>query len=298
MTANSDELIYLQTDLVAITVKGPASHPEFPGVEIKDKESTLKVSCDDHYELTLAGDPETLSLQYFGKTSTGTYALRPLFFEQQRYEIVIEPMEGHTAEFWHENQNLRKAVTPVRHRSSIQSGILNFGNDIGLSDIFVLVDGHSYIKLTIEVFPSKISYREDYKAIVADITAEVYNLVFDFLKKTYDSFDVSSGRQSSPVEFFAIIQKIYQEFITAADMVLNKPHHLLQAEHVVLPGHKVKQTDNRTIRWIEKYPDHAEKTAAGVVADKALAVRKYVTYDTNENRLTKYMLQNTVQRLE
>ena len=76
-----------------------------------------------------------------------------------------------------------------------------------MSDLFVLVDGKRYLKLTIEVFPSKISYKDDYKAIVADVTAEVYNLVFDFLRKTYDSFDISSEKQSSPVEFFSIIRK-------------------------------------------------------------------------------------------
>lgn len=71
-----------------------------------------------------------------------------------------------------------------------------------MSDLVIKVDGKSYLKITLEVFPSKISYKEDYQAIVADVTAEVYNLVFDFLKKTYDSFDISSKKQSSPVDFF------------------------------------------------------------------------------------------------
>lgn len=37
----------------------------------------------------------------------------------------------------------------------------------------------------VEVYPSKISYKEDYQAIVADVTAEIYNVIFDFLKATY-----------------------------------------------------------------------------------------------------------------
>ncbi|HJJ55223.1 MAG TPA: restriction endonuclease-like protein, partial [Methanocorpusculum sp.] len=149
-----------------------------------------------------------------------------------------------------------------------------------------------------EVFPSKIGYKDDYKAIVADVTAEVYNLVFDFLKKTYDSFDISSNKQSSPVEFFAIIRKIYDEFLSAADMVIAKPHHVLETEHVVLPNHKIKRTDNKTLRWIEKHPDQTMRSGDRVLVERALAVKKYVTYDTKENRLTKYMLQSTVKRLE
>lgn len=171
-------------------------------------------------------------------------------------------------------------------------------DDIGFSDLVFLVDGHQYLKITIEVFPSKISYKEDYLAIVADVTKEVYNLVFDFLRKTYESFDVSSSRQSSPVEFFAIIQKIYDEYIAAADMVLRSPHHLLQQESEVLPQHKIRRCDGKTLRWLEKHPGQMVRGENGVLVEKALAIRKYVTYDTRENRLTKYMLEQTARRLE
>ena len=294
----SDELVYFQTDLLTVTIKGTASHPAFPGVEFKEKESLLQVACDDPFEISLSGDAETLSTQSLGRASFGTYRLQPLFFEQQRYEIVIEPEEGHKVEFWHENYNIRKNVTPVGRKSDMLSGVINFGNEIGMSDLVVLVDGKSYLKLTIEIFPSKIGYKDDYKAIVADVTAEVYNLVFDFLKKTYDSFDISANKQSSPVEFFAIIRRIYDEFLSAADMVIAKPHHMLETEHVVLPNHKIKRTDNGTLRWLEKHPDRTIRSGDRVMVERALAVKKHVTYDTKENCLTKYMLQSAVKRLE
>lgn len=294
----SDELVYFQTDLLTVTIKGTASHPAFPGVEFKEKESLLQIACDDPFEISLSGDAETLSTQSLGRASFGTYRLQPLFFEQQRYEIIIEPEEGHKVEFWHENYNIRKNVTPVGRKSDMLSGVINFGNEIGMSDLVVLVDGKSYLKLTMEIFPSKIGYKDDYKAIVADVTAEVYNLVFDFLKKTYDSFDISANKQSSPVEFFAIIRRIYEEFLAAADMVIAKPHHMLETEHMVLPNHKIKRTDNKTLRWIEKHPDQTLRSGDRVLVERALAVKKYVTYDTKENRLTKYMLQSTVRRLE
>lgn len=243
----SDELVYLQTDLLTVTIKGVASHPAFSGVEFLEKESSVCISCDDFYEISLSGGADTLSFQNMGRATLGSYRVRPLFFEQQRYEIVIEPEEGHKVEFWHENYNIRKNITTVGRKSNMLSGVISFGNDIGMSDLIILIDGKMYLKLTIEVFPSKIGYRDDYKAIVADVTAEVYNLVFDFLKKTYDSFDISSGRQSSPVEFFAIIRKIYEEFLTAADRVIARPHHVLETEHAILPNYKIKRIDNTTL---------------------------------------------------
>lgn len=292
------ELVYIQTEVLAVTVKGTASHPSFPGVEFNEKESMLRIECESSYEAEVSGNAEIVGTQHLGNAMIGSYALRPLFFEQQRYEIIIEPLNGHKVEFWHENYNVRKNVTPVGRMGTMLSGVISFGNEIGMSDLMFLVDGKHYLKLTIEVFPSKISYKEDYKAIVADVTSEVYNLVFDFLKKTYDSFDISSRQQSSPVEFFAIIRKIYDEFIAAGDMVIAKPHHLLETEHMVLPGHKVKRMDNKTIRWIEKHPEQTKRSENGIMVNRALAVKKYVTYDTKENRLTKYMLQSTARRLE
>ena len=295
---NIAELFYLQTELLSITIKGAPSHRVFSGVEFSEKEATFSVSCDDPYEINMGGDYELLAKQELGYASIGTYRLRPIFFEQQRYEIVIEPVEGHHVDFWHENYNIRRNVTPVGRKSSILSGIINFGNEIGMSDLVIRVDGRSYLKLSIEVFPSKIGYKDDYRAIVDDVTAEVYNLVFDFLKKTYDSFNISSKKQSSPVEFFTIICKIYQEFLTAADMVIAKPHHVLETEHMVMAGHKIKRIDNRTIRWIEKHPEQTKSSENRILVSRALAVKKYVTYDTKENRLTKHMLQNTAKRLE
>lgn len=208
---NYDELLYLQTDLLSLTIKGAAFHPNFPGVEFSQKEASVNISCDNPFEVSMAGDADLISMYNRGRASFAAYKLRPIFFEQQRYEILIEPENGHKVEFWHENYNIRKCITPVGRKASLLSGVINFGNEIGMSDLIILIDGKRYLKLTIEIFPSKISYKEDYESIVADVTAEVYNLVFDFLKKTYSSFDIVSRQQSSQVEFFAIIRKIYDE---------------------------------------------------------------------------------------
>ena len=43
----SDELVYIQTDKVSVTIKGPASHPHNQGAEHLEKESFLKVFCDE-----------------------------------------------------------------------------------------------------------------------------------------------------------------------------------------------------------------------------------------------------------
>ena len=294
-TGSDGEIVYLTTPCLSVTIKGADALP--PLIKSEQKEASLKVVCDDDFEISLSGEAEEASSLCFGRSYSADFRSRPVFFEQRRYELVLEPVNGHTVEFWHENFHVRNKITRAG-RSQVLTGVVNFGNDIGFSDLVFLVDGNQYLKITIEVFPSKISYKEDYLAIVADVTQEVYNLVFDFLRKTYESFDTVSTRQSSPVEFFAIIQKIYDEFIASVDMILRSPHHLLQQEREVLPQHKIRRYDGKTIRWLEKHPECMMRDEKGIRVEKALAVRKFVTYDTRENRLTKYMLEQTARRLE
>ncbi|MCR5090778.1 MAG: restriction endonuclease-like protein [Oscillospiraceae bacterium] len=298
LPTGSDELVYIRTDKVNLTIKGPAAHPSFQGVEYREGDSEFKLSCSEEYELSLKGCADAGATMVVGSVFSGIYPVAPLFYEQQRYEIVIESNGDYEIAFWHDNLNIRSKVTRVGRNSRILSGVINFGNEIGLSDLIVKVDGSNYLRLTIEVFPTKISYKDDYKAIVEDVTREVYGLVFDFLKKTYLGYRQSERVISSPVEFFAVIRQIFGDFMKAADMILAQPHHLLETTHELLPSHKIKRIDSRSLRWIEKHPDQAKVSADRVLVARTLAVKKQITYDTKENRLTKYILQTTAKKLQ
>ena len=294
----SNELLYVQTEKVSVTIKGKATHPNFQGIEHKNGDSSIKVHCVDDFQMTLRdGDVPRFSSRN-GEISTGIYSIYPMFYEQQQYEIVIEAVDGHKVAFWHDNLNVRNKVTRASRNHEILSGVINFGNEIGFSDLVIQIDGVNYLRLVIEVFPTKIDYQNDYKQIVEDVTKEVYNVVFDFLKKTYLGYQQSEKVNSSPVEFFAVINKIYKDFIKAADTIMSQPHHVLDTTHQVLPSHKVKKTDGRTIRWIKKHPYQAKRVNVEIRIERALAVRKQVSYDTKENQLTKYILLSTARKLE
>ncbi len=293
----SDALIHIRTGKVSVILKGPASHPNFQGIACTEQTSEVRVVCSDSFACSLRGEERDEGLLK-GRAYTGLYETAPLFFEQQRYELIIEAADGHSISFWHDNLKLRQSVTPSGFYHNNLSGIINFGNEIGSSELVIRVDGENYLRVLIEVFPTKISYREDYQAIVEDVTNEVYNLVFDFLKKTYAGYQQGHRMSSSPVEFFAIIRRIYRDFIKAADLILSQPHHLLETSHTVMPGHRVTRADSRSLRWLEKHPEQMRRTGGRILVDHMLAVKKRVTYDTKENRLTKFMLESVAKKLE
>ena len=294
----SNELIYLQTEKVSVTIKGKSTHPNFQGIEYKNGDSSIKIHCVDDFQVTLRDREVPQFSSKSGEISTGICSIYPMFYEQQQYEIVIEAVDGHKVTFWHDNLNVRNKVTRASRNHEILSGVINFGNEIGFSDLVVQIDGVNYLRLVIEVFPTKIDYQNDYKQIVEDVTREVYNVVFDFLKKTYLGYQQSDKVNSSPVEFFAVINKIYKDLIKAADIIMSQPHHVLETTHQVMPSHKVKKTDGRTVRWIEKHSDQAKRVNGDIRIERAFATRKQVSYDTKENRLTKYILLSTARKLE
>lgn len=293
----SDELCYIQTKKVNIMIKGRGTHPKFEGASYDAPEAVMKVFCRDTFALTLQDSSGAL-FPIEGDNS-GIYKTKPLFYEQQNYEIVIEAdAEEDEVTFWHDNINIRKKVTRASRKHNILSGVINFGNEIGFSDFVIQINGTEYLRLVVEVYPSKISYKEDYQAIVDDVTAEVYNVIFDFLKTTYLGYRQGNRVSSSPVEFFAVIRKIFGDFLKAVDMILACPHHLLETHREVLSEHKVKRMDASGCRWLEKHPDHVTKLGSRIMVDRVLGVRKQVTYDTKENRMSKFILHTTIKKLE
>ena len=57
--------------------------------------------------------------------------------------------------------------------------LLNFGNSAGFSDFEIFVEGNKVRVVRVEVYPSKISYKEDYQATLADISDEINNAVLE-----------------------------------------------------------------------------------------------------------------------
>ncbi len=228
-----------------------------------------------------------------------TITVPPIFFEQTDYEIVVQSKDGKSVALWHENQKIREKIDRVTDENpGLISGIVNFGNSVGNSDFEILHDGNTHLIVNVEVFPSKISYKEDYRLMLEDISEEIYSAVMDFLQKTYEWVRVGNSKESVPALFFQIISTIFDRYMQAAKTIISSPHHKLSVEHKVLPAYKARKTDLMSERWLTKHPEHVKRTSNGVMAEKVLAVQKQITYDTVENQFTKFILNSTVKQLQ
>ena len=138
------------------------------------------------------GESKSLTIIIEGKECVDDIYKCLYFKEYSNYEIVIERKNKTTIEFYHDNPNIRNKVTPTGRGGNILSGIINFRGDIGYSDLYVKVNGHTHMKIIIEVLPSKIDYKEDYEAILRDVNEEIYNLAYGFLSRTYLAAEINN----------------------------------------------------------------------------------------------------------
>ncbi len=289
----SDKLLEIHTGSVNFVIKSKSFASPFV---VRDDASSLVISGNDVVSVRIRGQEAIDNGSFFA--SSYRFNVAPMFFEQHDYEIIVQSTEKQNVSVWHENYSIRDRIDSVTDSGDLVSGIINFGNSIGYSDFEVTVDGKTALTVRIEVYPSKISYKDDYRNMLADITDEIYTVAFDFLKKTYQQMTVGNDSETAPAVFYRILEAIFTSFMRATRKIIETPHHKLVSESVILPYYQVGKTNRATEKWIIKHPEFTVKAPDGSIRmSKALAVRKQITYDTIENRFVKCILKSTVKRL-
>ena len=288
-----DELVFISTDQLNVTLKGPNIHPNSNVLVDSEQISQFEITCQDQFHLELASNCGLEAGRHHAKLRTC-----PIFYERQNYELIIENSGDCTVEFWHDNLNGRNKIGAVGRSGKILSGIINFGDEIGYSDLCIHLNGAPYLKLSIEVFPTKLHYQNDYQQILADITDELYNLAFEFVRKTYFKANSIPQIGSSPTEFFSMIRAIYGQFLTALDIIIAHPNHILQTRTELVPPHKIVRMDKRSRKWLQSHPNHIQMENGQINVDRALSLKKEITYNTAENQFVKFMLHAIVKKLK
>ncbi len=237
----------------------------------------------------------------YDEADFGSYdiSIPPIFFEQTDYEVVVKSTNNSKVSFWNENYSIREKIGPViEGDETLISGVINFDNMVGYSDLEIYLNDKKYLTIKIEVFPTKISYKEDYQLMIDDISEMVCEAAIDFMQKTYQMFSLGEKHNTVLAVYFQILSTIFNDYMNAINRVIAVPHHKLITEHVVVPQHKAKKTDRASEKWLMKHSVYADYSNGMINVEKVLAVKKQVTYDTVENRFVKFILKSTVRKLE
>lgn len=214
-----------------------------------------------------------------------------IFFDNADYPIWIDfdrkvekAQWGSTLESENEKFNFRK---------NILAGFINYGNEVGRSEIqfsYQIGEETKRFTFSFEVLSTKLNYHEHWRKIIEDIESEYKMLSLDFMKRTFHGFTPDTEGESIDLVWWSVFQKEQDKFITACRSIIDRPRHRLQGREVYLRADKLKRV-----------PSYIENEVAEYRMDYAHLYRveeQIQSNDTQENRFLKYALQQITSKYD
>lgn len=233
-------------------------------------------------------------------------ALRPIFFENGIYQLIVVAKQDQDLTFEHEHPVLRQAISSEKiGKQKMLMGNLVFQNEVGLTTFKVYNNRMRLVEVTLEIFPEKLDYRNDYKNLLDEVNEEIYNLAYHFIRKTYLGAKIKLDGKPSRAEFFRLINHHFHQLIKVITNIENQPNHLLQTSHEKVRGDQIGRVDSKVRSYLRKRPHLFAEVEKGIPINtrqlmpvSGLRIKKNLIYDTNENRYIKWMMQRLIHKLE
>jgi len=304
------ELVRIETNLFNLFIQGKPFHPTVEAFGLHRDQDGKRVNARFHVSYRPTLDIQSIWLfspenGQMVKWQPGVVS-EPLFYETQSYELVVEKkQEDVPVSFYHSNVNIRQAVKPLGSR--ILSGILNFQNEIGYTELEIRSAGQTVLSIRLEIFPSKIDYKEDYLQILQDVNEQIYNLSFDFLRKTYHLTGLRETQHQSLTEFYTILQHVFQKLVQAVERIETTPHTKMQVWTQQVDVKRVKKSGKKNIAFLRKHSHYLHPNEhSGIITINGqqylpthlLESKRHIDYDTAENRFVRWVLIRIQQKLK
>lgn len=214
-----------------------------------------------------------------------------IFFDNTDYPIWVEFKDYvKKAQFGSILQSENEKFT---FRRQILAGFLNYGNEVGRSEIQLIyqvgAETRSFV-FSFEVLSTKLNYHEHWKAIIEDIEQEYRMLSLDYMRRTFHSFSPDASGETPEIIWWSVFANEQKKFIKACKNIIDRPRHRLHGKETY------KRADKLTF-----VPSCIENELAEHRADCSHLYRveeRVWTNDTKENRFLKFALGQITDRYE
>jgi hypothetical protein len=173
----------------------------------------------------------------------------PRLFEQSDYRLVVRARtQGSRVAVRHRDPDLLSGILPAEDSvPDLVVGTLNFRSQVGRSRFEVLVDGKQEISFEVEVFPSKIDYREDYEQILAEVQDLLTALAFEFLRATGAGAQDRAGPPTA-LEWALKLRSVVDELERGLRYVARRPIRTLRPVLRTVRAERVRRPDSAVLR--------------------------------------------------
>lgn len=226
-SVSSDKILEAYTENICVIIKSK-THPFINSQDTEVYPSLLDITAQNltHIKIDACGIDTYYALPSKPHVQ---FDVTPLFFEDAYYEIIIKSNDSKSVSLWHENPDVRESISPITDSDThIVSGMVSFKNSVGFSELEVFHDEKKVMTLRIEVFPSRIAYKEDYKLMLEEISREIY---------------------SEP--FKKIISDIFDLYIDSAKAVIASPYNGGSPKYCIIAPYKVNVNVGKANRFMD-----------------------------------------------
>ena len=206
-----------------------------------------------------------------------------VFFDNTDYPVWVDFKDYvKDAQFGSILQDDNERFTFHRH---ILAGYLNYGNEIGRSEIRLIYKvGHETrrFSFSFEVLSSKLDYHKHWKAIIEDIEREYRMLSLDYMRRTFHGFTPDKNGETPEIVWWSIFAGEQQKFIKACKNIIERPRHRLHGRQTYLKADKLKHIPASVENELA---EHRQEPAHLYRVEEQVQ-----TNDTPENRFLKFAL--------
>lgn len=206
-----------------------------------------------------------------------------VFFENTDYPIWVDFKDYvKEARFGSTLESDNERFTFHRH---ILAGYLNYGNEIGRSEIKLVYKVGNEIRrfsFSFEVLSYKLDYHKHWKAIVEDIEKEYRMLSLDYMRRTFHGFAPDKNGETPEIIWWSIFADEQQKFIKACKNIIERPRHRLHGRKTYL---RADQLTFIPTSIENEVAEHRRNLAHLYCVEE-----QETTNDTQENRFLKFAL--------
>jgi uncharacterized protein len=288
------ELFSLRTSRVAVHWSGPAAKGQGDAV---GAEGTLRVR-PRRARLVLEEGTQRLGIPPEVASELAFEAGPPLF-EETSYDVFLRGVDGAKVSLRHRDPLMAGAVV-ARADPSLLYGSINFRSQIGESRFSVFVDGEPELDFTVEVFPSKMAYREDFHDMLARVQDLATGLALEYLQATYHLGAATGSGESSRLEWLALLRNLLDELEKALRHVAARPTRGLVRRARIVRAEQLRRSDHALRKAVlrDRGRGPRRRLSSGVPVRSQLPERRaHPTLDTPEHRWLALQVTRTRRRL-
>lgn len=209
----------------------------------------------------------------------------PRLFEQTDYRLVVRALDGRRVRIDNRDPVLLGDMTEADD-GRLLLGYVNFGAQVGLSELTVVVDGEPEIDLEVEVFPTKLDYASDYDTLLTDVQEILTGLAVEYLRSTYRLGTGAWVPQPTHVEWLALLGHVAEDLERALSEISNRPARGLTREPELRRADRIKRVDASVRAAARRGAGRgaAVDLGGGRVRERVEERRARPTLDTPEHR--------------